>query len=111
MKPKIINAILGATIILALAAALLFLFHANPDDRGVWTLTAPGLTLTALRDRATGPVLWLSTGPQFRGRWEQGQWHPAAPPSYPTATPYLTATPYPTSTPYPPRYRLPLRQA
>jgi hypothetical protein len=60
---------------------------------------APGLSLTARRDLRTGQVLWLSTDHQFRGHWAEGQWPPAEPP------PYSTATPYPTFTLHLPCYR------
>lgn len=66
------------------------------EARGVWRLTAPGLSIIGLRDSFTGPVLWIYTWDEFQGQWAEGQWHPAEPTPYPTQIPYPTSTPYPT---------------
>ena len=76
-------------VALLLASTLLLCCHLDHDaTRDVWTLTAPGLTVTGLRDIHTGLVLWVTVGGKFRGRWEKGQWESAEPTPYPTATPY-----------------------
>ncbi|MCG3207188.1 MAG: hypothetical protein FOGNACKC_00788 [Anaerolineae bacterium] len=93
-------------IVLTLFLALLLLCRVREDARGVWTLTGPGASLTALRDTRLGPVLWLYLGGEYQGQWKAGQWQPARPTPYPTATPYPTSTPYPT-----PGRRMPLEGA
>jgi len=90
---------------LVLATFLLFcallLCRINQDARGVWRLTAPGLSVTALRDTRTGPVLWVTVGGEYRGQWKQSEWYPAEPTPGTMDAPYPTQVPYPTSTPYP----------
>ncbi len=86
-------------LILIWLGCLPLLCHVEREARGVWRVTALGLSITALRDTRTGPVLWVYTWGAYRGQWQQGGWHPAEPTPYPTQVPYPTSTPYPTATP------------
>ncbi|GIK37896.1 MAG: hypothetical protein BroJett011_17290 [Chloroflexota bacterium] len=85
-------------LLLLFVAVFLLTCRVERKLYGVWELSLPGLSVTALRDTYTGLVLWIYTGNQFRGQWKAGQWLPAGPVPYPTATPYPTSTPYPTPT-------------
>lgn len=95
IRPPLPPKLTALLAVLLLTAALL-LCRVHRTARGVWELTVPGLSITALNDTLIGPVLWIYTNNQFRGQWKEGQWLPAEPSPYPTATPYPTSTPYPT---------------